>query len=73
MIQRGLPSCLSDHCPIMLGESGIDWGPKPFRFQNIWVEDKDLLASVRDEWKKNVGNCSFSVTLHRKSKAVKIF
>ncbi|GJS89169.1 copia protein [Tanacetum coccineum] len=33
---------LSDHCPIMLKDVDIDFGPKPFRVFNVWVEETDF-------------------------------
>ncbi|CAJ2672026.1 unnamed protein product [Trifolium pratense] len=29
---------ISDHCPIWLICSKLDWGPKPFKFINCWTE-----------------------------------
>lgn len=33
---------ISDHCPIWLDCSSYDWGPKPFRFNNCWLQHKDF-------------------------------
>ncbi|KAK3231468.1 hypothetical protein Dsin_003349 [Dipteronia sinensis] len=50
LTQTKLPRTVSDHCPIILGVTTVNWGPKPFRFDNIWLEDKDLMEEVRKEW-----------------------
>lgn len=41
---------ISDHCPIWLVCSNSDWGPKPFRFNNCWLEHKDFKAFVEACW-----------------------
>lgn len=28
----------------------MNWGPKPFRFENCWLLHKDFLPKVRDRW-----------------------
>jgi hypothetical protein len=32
-----LPRTVSDHCMLLLRFSGVDWGPRPFRFNNHWL------------------------------------
>ncbi|KAK3199477.1 hypothetical protein Dsin_022892 [Dipteronia sinensis] len=44
VLQRGLGKSLSDHNPMMLGELEEDWGPRPFRNLNGWMEDKQMMA-----------------------------
>ncbi|KAK2651474.1 hypothetical protein Ddye_011330 [Dipteronia dyeriana] len=46
LVQIGLPISISDHCAINLGVSKDNWGLRPFRFFNKWLEDKVLLAEV---------------------------
>lgn len=41
---------ISDHCPIWLVSSSLKWGPKPFRFNNCWLEHKDFVKFVQDNW-----------------------
>ncbi|KAK2652972.1 hypothetical protein Ddye_012828 [Dipteronia dyeriana] len=48
IIQKGLSRSLSDHNPVLLGEPREDWGPKPFRFQNGWLECKEKMRAVHD-------------------------
>jgi hypothetical protein len=37
-----LPRDVSDHCPLILKYSHEDWGPKPFRFNNYWLDNKNF-------------------------------
>lgn len=41
----------SDHCPIWIDCLTLDWGPKPFRFNNCWLGHKDFKVFVEDCWK----------------------
>ena len=47
-IQVVLPKPTSDHCPIVLDSRLEYWGPRPFRFELMWLEEKgfsDLICS----------------------------
>nr|CCA66178.1 hypothetical protein [Beta vulgaris subsp. vulgaris] len=46
LLQRGL----SDHCPLLVHNKELDWGPKPFRFQNCWLSDPECLKIVKAVW-----------------------
>ncbi|WJX93184.1 hypothetical protein P8452_74743 [Trifolium repens] len=46
----GLKRDVSDHCPLLLKYNGYDWGSKPFRFNNHWVNNKAFKKLVEDEW-----------------------
>ena len=39
-----------DHCALVLKANLADWGPKPFRFLDIWQEHKEFDNFVRDKW-----------------------
>lgn len=39
----------SDHCPISLFVQTQDWGPKPFRGFNIWLQDEELKHLMHSE------------------------
>lgn len=43
---RGLPRSISDHCPIILATKHVDWGPKPFRFANMWLSHPEFKVIV---------------------------
>lgn len=42
---------ISDHCLVWLVVNKEDWGPKPFKFNNEWFQNKDFLAFLEKEWK----------------------
>lgn len=43
---------ISDHTPIRLNVGRVDWGPKPFRFNNTWFKHDGFKEFVEVEWKK---------------------
>ncbi|XP_058751701.1 uncharacterized protein LOC131624805 [Vicia villosa] len=45
---------ISDHCPIWLEVDKLDWGPKPFKFNNEWFSHKEFVPFVEKEWEKMV-------------------
>ncbi|XP_022032258.1 uncharacterized protein LOC110933336 [Helianthus annuus] len=55
---RAMPRLFSDHCPLILTCSDKNFGPKPFRFFNSWLERKDFDEVVLKEISKfsGVGN-----------------
>ncbi|KAL8536788.1 hypothetical protein ACS0TY_012092 [Phlomoides rotata] len=42
LILKSLGRSFSDHCPFILKNSIVDWGPKPFKFFNGWISHSDL-------------------------------
>eukprot|EP00268_Persea_americana_P044429 TRINITY_DN44921_c0_g1_i1.p1 TRINITY_DN44921_c0_g1~~TRINITY_DN44921_c0_g1_i1.p1 ORF type:complete len:102 (-),score=4.95 TRINITY_DN44921_c0_g1_i1:534-839(-) len=42
--QIALPKPTFDHCPILLDSRCVRWGPYPFRFELMWLEDKEFSA-----------------------------
>ena len=40
---------VSDHNPIILDSSPPNWGPSPFRFENMWLEHRDF-DKVFEKW-----------------------
>ncbi|KAK3199602.1 hypothetical protein Dsin_023017, partial [Dipteronia sinensis] len=71
LIQKGLERILSDHFPILLGETKKDWGPSPFRFYNSWIENKVLMNEAMKGWKNCKVTGSKGVVLRSKVKASK--
>ena len=67
----GLNRSLSDHNPVIIGECLEDWGPRPFRFFNGWLEDKSMMEGARNSWLKCTSGGSFGTKLAFKLKAVK--
>ncbi|GKA56638.1 putative RNA-directed DNA polymerase [Tanacetum coccineum] len=45
---------LSDHCLIVLKDVDLDFGPKPFRIFNIWMDEADFRHVVEEAWKKEI-------------------
>ncbi|KAK2372487.1 hypothetical protein QL285_073613 [Trifolium repens] len=41
---------VSDHCPLILKYNNDDWGPKPFRFNNYWLQNKNFKNLVVETW-----------------------
>ena len=48
--QIALPKPTSDHCPILLNSNNAKWGPSPFRFELLWLEDKHFRDSIKLWW-----------------------
>ncbi|CAI8593121.1 unnamed protein product [Vicia faba] len=42
---------ISDHCPIWLVKDDVNWGPKPFKFNNEWFSFDSFIPFVKKEWK----------------------
>lgn len=51
----------SDHCPIWIKVSNFNWGPKSFKFKSYWLNHKDFLIFVNNEWSSLdvSGKCDF--------------
>lgn len=69
LIQRGLPRYLSDHNPMKISKEVVDWGPKPFRFFNWWLEEKDMMKDSIQGWKDCMVRGSKGFVLFSKAKA----
>ncbi|KAK2426239.1 hypothetical protein P8452_40952 [Trifolium repens] len=41
---------VADHCPLVLKYSNSDWGPKPFRFNNFWLQNSSFNHLVLNNW-----------------------
>nr|KYP50184.1 hypothetical protein KK1_028074 [Cajanus cajan] len=49
-----IPRDVSDHCPLILNHKVLNWGPKPFRFNNCWLSHSGIEGVVRSAWEKQV-------------------
>ncbi|RVW17519.1 hypothetical protein CK203_083532, partial [Vitis vinifera] len=47
---------VSDHCPILLEGGSLKRGPSPFRFENMWLEEKGFMDQMKRWW------CSLTFT-----------
>ena len=71
MRQISLLGSVSDHNPILLGDTKKDWSPRPFRFVNVWLEDVAIMKDAMEGWKgKGVGG-SKGASLAAKAKESK--
>ncbi|XP_058725811.1 uncharacterized protein LOC131597115 [Vicia villosa] len=43
---------VSDHAPIWIKDNKRNWGPKPFRFNNMWFDHEKFFMFVEGEWRK---------------------
>ncbi|KAK2654575.1 hypothetical protein Ddye_014431 [Dipteronia dyeriana] len=50
LVHVGLPRTISDHYAITIGISKDKGGPRPFRFNNVWLEDRKLIGQIKKEW-----------------------
>ncbi|GLU01310.1 hypothetical protein SLE2022_186220 [Rubroshorea leprosula] len=48
--QWGLVRSLSDHCPIMVKNEARNWGPKPFKLFNVWLQNPSFRELVENQW-----------------------
>ncbi|GKV27862.1 hypothetical protein SLEP1_g36982 [Rubroshorea leprosula] len=48
--QWGLPRTLLDHCPILVKDETRNWGPKPFKFFNVWLQDHVFREMTEKQW-----------------------
>ncbi|XP_015947276.1 uncharacterized protein LOC107472254 [Arachis duranensis] len=56
---RGGPRGLLDHCPMIVEESRLRDGPRPFRSLDSWFTHKGFLRMVREEW-RGLGEVQFT-------------
>ncbi|RVW70195.1 Transposon TX1 uncharacterized 149 kDa protein [Vitis vinifera] len=55
-VQGILARPVSDHFPILLEGGGLKRGPSPFRFKNMWLEEKGFMDQMKKWW----GSLSFT-------------
>nr|GEV65731.1 hypothetical protein [Tanacetum cinerariifolium] len=54
---------LSDHRPILLKETHVDYGPTPFRLYHSWFLEDDFHSVIEDSWNNDGISASNSVIL----------
>ncbi|GAU36760.1 hypothetical protein TSUD_213250 [Trifolium subterraneum] len=67
-----LPRDISDHCPLILKYNHGDWGPKPFRFNNFWLENNNLKVMVENYWESQRVEGWMCFVLKEKLKGLKV-
>ncbi|KAJ0846473.1 putative Endonuclease/exonuclease/phosphatase superfamily [Helianthus annuus] len=65
---RALPRLRSDHCPLILKTESRNFGPKPFRFFNSWLQRTDFEKVVTSAIEDFVGSGPPDLCLMRKFK-----
>jgi endonuclease/exonuclease/phosphatase family metal-dependent hydrolase len=71
-LQKRLRRLCSDHFPILLDCGGVHWGPRPFKFENMWLKDEGFVDRVRLWWESYSFQGSPSFIFSQKLKALKI-
>lgn len=44
---------ISDHCPLLIQSSDVNWGAKPFRFQNCWLTHPGCMRIIQEVWQSS--------------------
>jgi hypothetical protein len=66
-----LPRSISNHCPLVLRHNFVDWGPRPFRFNNHWLDHANFKNVVEDFWRSFHGEGWMGFILKEKLKGLK--
>jgi exonuclease III len=66
-----LPRSVSDHCPLVLRYNNVDWGPRPFRFNNHWLNHGNFRGKVEEFWSSNLCEGWMGFILKEKLKGLK--
>ena len=71
VVQGILPIPDSDHFPILLEGGGMKRGSSPFRFENMWLEEKGFKDQMKKWWGSLNFTGTFSFVLDVKLRALK--
>ncbi|XP_058215782.1 uncharacterized protein LOC131326892 [Rhododendron vialii] len=71
VVQWGIHRPISDHCLIVLTNDERDWGPRPFRFMDIWLSNPRCMANAEETWENTVVNGWAGFQILRKLRAIK--
>ncbi|EXB80244.1 hypothetical protein L484_025093 [Morus notabilis] len=69
--QEAIVRCVSDHCFIVLSTDPPNWGPMPFRFENIWLEHKRFKKDLEVWWREETGQGWAGYKFMRKLKNIR--
>lgn len=58
---------ISDHCPLLASSIDQNWGPRPFRFINIWLSNPRCMEIIQISWFDSKG-----LEPHKRLKALKM-
>ncbi|GJT26942.1 ribonuclease H-like domain-containing protein [Tanacetum coccineum] len=68
MSVAALDQKLLDHCPIVLKDVDLDFGSRPFRAFDVWLEEKDIGHVVEEAWKvENPSSIKAKMVRHYKT------
>jgi len=67
-----LPRDVSDHYHLVLKNGVREWGPKPFRFNNFWIENRKFKGVVKEAWRSQGVGGWMSFVLKEKLKGLKV-
>ncbi|KAK8656925.1 hypothetical protein V6N13_098859 [Hibiscus sabdariffa] len=67
ILQRGV----SDHALIWLSSGFVDWGPRPFRFLNYWLEKRGHVKLMESEWRRISAEASKPLPILEKLRRLK--
>ncbi|GKV32816.1 hypothetical protein SLEP1_g41389 [Rubroshorea leprosula] len=62
---------VSDHCPLVLKNEKVDWGPKPFKFFDAWLEQPECMELIKKAWNSSVEEGRKGFRLKEKLKSTK--
>ncbi|KAK8586192.1 hypothetical protein V6N13_130714 [Hibiscus sabdariffa] len=71
--RHNLSRGVSDHAPVNLSSGVVDWGPKPFRFLNCWLERHGHVQIMEYEWRRITETASSSISFVDKLRSLKAF
>ncbi|KAL8462975.1 hypothetical protein ACS0TY_033030 [Phlomoides rotata] len=71
-ILRGGKRSLSDHVPIFIEGCKKDWGPRPFKFFNQWIQHPGYKELIEKVWSSSTKQGWASFVIKEKLKEVKI-
>ncbi|WJX34031.1 hypothetical protein P8452_22182 [Trifolium repens] len=63
---------ISDHCPIWLVSSKVNWGLKPFKFNNCWINHPGFFDFVKTTWENLEFHGNKAFVLKEKLKSLKL-
>ena len=72
MLQKVLPKSISDHNAILLVENEVNWGPRPFKFFNHWMEMKGFQEMLLEAWDNLQVKGSVTENIWNKLKEIKV-
>ncbi|XP_058757340.1 uncharacterized protein LOC131630577 [Vicia villosa] len=62
---------VSNHRPVWVKSSNVDWGPKPFKVFKCWFEHGDFLKFVKTEWNSHNEDGTSAFVLKEKLKRLR--